>query len=279
MDQINHIPFGLKKDINEFVDVADVPKGRECGCICPSCNIPLIARQGKIKRWHFAHASRKINGIENECKYSFFVSVRAMAKQILESGFTLSTPECVDQLIEYHHGSQFVEPVYIANTGIITLDRVQKESLFENTMVDLCGEINGYPLIIYFSHPDRDVPEELSELKCQKCAVLEINLSITETLFFVKKTSYSHRFIDELTVFLKENTKDKKWVSHPRKSAAISKAKQNMNVRIASIPRQNYRCLMCDENWCGFKNIKPECPICHSPYACPTGLGRPEWLF
>ncbi|MCV0438971.1 MAG: hypothetical protein K5880_10085 [Hydrogenophaga sp.] len=35
--------------------VGDVPKGAACGCFCPTCNSPLVARKGEEKEWHFAH--------------------------------------------------------------------------------------------------------------------------------------------------------------------------------------------------------------------------------
>lgn len=80
---INHIPFGLRIEDQAFVDVADVPKGTQCGCIGPSCKMPLIARQGQANRWHFTHASRNVDSVDKECWYLFFVSVRQMSKQLL----------------------------------------------------------------------------------------------------------------------------------------------------------------------------------------------------
>lgn len=52
------------------------------GTVVAFALIPLIARQGKVNRWHFAHASRKVRDIEQYCQYSFFVSVRAMANKL-----------------------------------------------------------------------------------------------------------------------------------------------------------------------------------------------------
>jgi hypothetical protein len=46
MTDFNKIPFGLHISDKTFVDLYDVPKGKQCGCECPSCNIPLEARQG-----------------------------------------------------------------------------------------------------------------------------------------------------------------------------------------------------------------------------------------
>lgn len=48
----------------ELTHVNSLPKGigRSCGLVCPDCNNPLEARQGNVKRWHFAHA------VTTDCK-------------------------------------------------------------------------------------------------------------------------------------------------------------------------------------------------------------------
>lgn len=281
MDLINHIPFGLRAKDQQYVDVADVPKGRKCGCICPSCHIPLIARQGRINRWHFAHASRKIEDLEQGCQYSFFVSVRAMAKQIIESGFQLSTPGCTLWVSERRYGIPFSEPFYVTKPDTITLSNVHKECLFEETMVDIRAEVNGYPLVIYFSHPERSVPLALEEPRNNRCGVLEINLVETRSLFLAKKATYD-RFEDEIRSFIKENDHAKKWIFHPRKSAALNKARIRLEEQITNWrpPQQrpkinkntytrfeqggevHYECQICKTKWSALKNDKPICPVC-----------------
>lgn len=81
---LNHIPFGLRESDGAIIDVYAVQRGRGCGCICPSCQTPLIARQGEEKVWHFAHASRNVyDRTAQECDFSFYVSVRFMARQLI----------------------------------------------------------------------------------------------------------------------------------------------------------------------------------------------------
>lgn len=60
---MNLIPFALSLNTNLLVDVDDVQSGKKCGCICPSCNIPFIARKGDVNEWHFAHDSQFIEKI------------------------------------------------------------------------------------------------------------------------------------------------------------------------------------------------------------------------
>lgn len=33
----------------------EVPRGSACGCFCPVCSSPLVAKQGEQLQWHFAH--------------------------------------------------------------------------------------------------------------------------------------------------------------------------------------------------------------------------------
>lgn len=78
------IPFGQDKTTGRLVDVSDVSQGAGCNCICPSCNIPLIAKQGLVKEWHFAHtSSHEKDDDYSLCRYSYFASLRMMIRQLL----------------------------------------------------------------------------------------------------------------------------------------------------------------------------------------------------
>ena len=46
--------FAIRQD-ERVVHIDEVPNGKRCGCVCPSCKGPLIAKQGKIMVHHFAH--------------------------------------------------------------------------------------------------------------------------------------------------------------------------------------------------------------------------------
>lgn len=48
--------FGLTAD-GRLVSVEEVGRGKGCECCCPQCGEVLIARQGDVRIWHFAHAS------------------------------------------------------------------------------------------------------------------------------------------------------------------------------------------------------------------------------
>lgn len=54
MIQKHELRYGLKD--GEYYSVEDVPKGKKCGCVCPTCKQPLVARKGDERTHHFSHA-------------------------------------------------------------------------------------------------------------------------------------------------------------------------------------------------------------------------------
>jgi competence CoiA-like predicted nuclease len=120
------IPFAYSTPLKKLVDVSDVPSGLSCMCLCPSCNMKLLARKGEVNEHHFSHFDKAIN----DCNYSYWVSVRDMAKQILEASryikvklnsiSTLQVPPYSSQSnrIELFHIKKVQESDYIATTSI-----------------------------------------------------------------------------------------------------------------------------------------------------------------
>lgn len=47
--------FAALDQTGEIQFVGDVARGAACGCFCPVCLSPLVAKQGDQNEWHFAH--------------------------------------------------------------------------------------------------------------------------------------------------------------------------------------------------------------------------------
>lgn len=47
--------FAAVDDKGDIRFIGDVPRGLACGCFCPTCASPLVAKQGNLNEWHFAH--------------------------------------------------------------------------------------------------------------------------------------------------------------------------------------------------------------------------------
>lgn len=80
-----HSTYRLTYALNgtgQLVDVDDVPVGNKCGCFCPACKEPLIAKNQGIKRMHhFAHQSG------TECDYAIESMLHLLAKEKIREAF------------------------------------------------------------------------------------------------------------------------------------------------------------------------------------------------
>jgi hypothetical protein len=69
--------------------IAEVARGRSCDCRCPECDSPLIAKQGSLKVWHFAHEG----GQERpECEVGAANLLRRLAIEVLRARSRLEIP-------------------------------------------------------------------------------------------------------------------------------------------------------------------------------------------
>lgn len=69
--------------------VGEVPRGAACGCFCPVCAAPLVAKQGDELEWHFAHEG----GTERpECRAGAANLLRRLVLEELERGRLDSLP-------------------------------------------------------------------------------------------------------------------------------------------------------------------------------------------
>ncbi len=74
----NQPGWGQRASDGRMVHVNDVPNGLACGCFCPVCNAPLVARQGKIRVPHFAHTAGR------DCQRAGETALHMAAKQVLQ---------------------------------------------------------------------------------------------------------------------------------------------------------------------------------------------------
>ncbi len=286
------IPFGLSKKDGGFLDVSEVPRGKQCGCVCPSCRTPLIARQGKVREWYFAHASRSVfSATKKECEYSFFVSVRMMARQIIGDTLEIVLPKCEGRvqkhLVSYE---QWVSETFtVADKQNISLADVEVEKSFMGVPVDLYGWIKEIPFVIYFVHPGRDVPHELQAPENRKCGIVSISLTRFADMF--QRTRDSEKSYREILYdYLVNDIESKKWVFHPRYANCKLRARQALEQKSllpATLEKRNksgvksepnlvlgeptpqrlvrYRCVMCNVKWEALGPGPSACPKCNSP--------------
>ena len=55
------VPYGTDRETRRVVWAEGVERGLRCGAVCPICDEALVAKQGEVKAWHFAHQSESKN--------------------------------------------------------------------------------------------------------------------------------------------------------------------------------------------------------------------------
>ena len=69
--------------------IGEVERGAACGCLCPECGSPLVAKQGNEKDWHFAHEG----GQERpECEAGATNMLRRLAVEYLRKQESIDLP-------------------------------------------------------------------------------------------------------------------------------------------------------------------------------------------
>lgn len=78
--------FAMDKE-GRIRSVEEVARGLACECVCPCCGDAVIARQGDIREWHFAHAA------ESDCEGGLETALHLAAKQLLLEHCGMTVPE------------------------------------------------------------------------------------------------------------------------------------------------------------------------------------------
>lgn len=82
------VPFGLKDGL--LYEPRQVANGKACGCICPGCQHPLVAKQN-AQTPHFAHAPGE------DCKNGLETAIHLAAKQLIAERMEVSIPAVILQ--------------------------------------------------------------------------------------------------------------------------------------------------------------------------------------
>jgi len=100
-----------------------------------------------------------------------------MARQLIGKQIKLSLPEC-EGTIEYYEGvlrfAQWKEFLVSKEQDLI-LDDLEVENTFSGVAVDLIGTIGTFKFVVYFTHPERNVPDNLFNPTDSKCGVIRIS--------------------------------------------------------------------------------------------------------
>ncbi len=205
------VPFGLKD--GKMYEPRQVPLGKACGCICPSCNSPLIARHAlkcSAKRSvtpHFAHQA------DANCVYGRESAIHLAAKQLIEEHRKLYLPDHVVRIyVVDEMGNEHKPQRTLVSAGLKVFSSVRLEQSISDFRPDLIATtVNGNDLLIEIA-----VTSFVDELKQKKIenygtAAIQIDASKIPVVNF-----------DALTKLLFEPSSNVEWLFHPKNESTKS---------------------------------------------------------
>lgn len=189
MTKRNQLIYALKDGVATSIE--NVESGLKCGCICPSCGEPLVAKKGSKRMHHFSHYSG------HNCEYGYETSLHLAAKEILSTANRIMLPAVY---IQFPNSPK--APELYCESKEISIERVELEKRFQDVIPDVVIYAGGKQLFleVYVTHTIDDI--KLKKLKQADISTIEIDLS-------KKEHSIS---LEELRSILLDNSEEKKWV-------------------------------------------------------------------
>lgn len=281
------IPFAIHKETGAIQEIGEVPRGRKCGCICPSCKAGLVARRPKDKEWHFAHDPNAEIQPDKKCDISFESACRLFIIDLLKSGLVsvITTPAVPGS----SRGPKRLEGIKFVGSG---------------EYGDVKSDVDGYALEIFMDYAARARPELPS--KVESTGVLSFPVSAVRTRYSSIRggAQVLAKIVSEIFA---EKTGGKRWLYHPlmRKAGAPTPSKNAIvepfrslsgeqqakavqatagsdslkivrpsnNGAVKSYPharttrpeeKGTYRCYQCDYRWAGENSSSRKCDQCGS---------------
>lgn len=277
------IPFALDKKTGVMVEVGDVERGRQCGCLCQSCRQGVVARHGEVNAWHFSHDKNAIDKPVKECEISFDSCCRQYALELLLKGkITRVTTPDFNITIDTD-----IWPTYTASE-CVTQSRILDDVIIEScSSYDARIIINDFNLYLFLNYKNRNQPLMPND---EKSGLLEIDIGVVKNKFYEQKSTPG--LLKSLLKDLIENdTDNKNWLYHPSEEKARKKLhekteKSRSEVALAinkpviarsgtfsifkggrSTERNGkFTCIMCKVDWHGKEFTGSYCPECNENF-------------
>ncbi|HCE1979068.1 TPA: competence protein CoiA family protein [Vibrio parahaemolyticus] len=165
--------WGLSKD-GKYKHIRSVDNGLKCDCVCPECKTPLVANQGSVKRWHFAHASNA------ECKGESVI--HRVAKEVIvnsaHSGLPLYICSNGGNVYESDKDGIVHSKSWYAPERHYHIRQAKEEAKLGNQIVDvLCHDKAGNALAVEIFYTHRKSNVDIEKFAKNSIEAIEIDVS------------------------------------------------------------------------------------------------------
>lgn len=211
--QVHNAIFGLAAN-GQLIGIAQAQRGKACNCTCPACGEPLVAKQGKVVSWHFAHATTK------QCAYAAQTGLHLAIKEILVRHKKMLLPPVRISVTnkEVRLGWCGWRQESYGTQALLQFDSVVAEKKYDSFIPDIIAKVGSKTLLIEVFVTHKVSPEKLAAIQASDAAgAIEIDLS---QLYLQIKQGLRPAFtMQDLEAILFEQVQYTHWL-HSKKALA-----------------------------------------------------------
>ena len=229
----------------EITSIADVESGLKCGCVCPACGEPLVAKKGSKVMHHFAHHAG------TNCEYGCQTSLHLAAKDILSKAKKMVIPAVTIDFPGTYKRERVTEEKEIE------IDRVELERRFDDIIPDVVVYSGGkyFFVEIFVTHRVNDA--KLAKLKKANISTIEMNLSKIEQTISA----------EELREILLQHNDAKKWIYNASAAKWLNRFNQcaeKKEIAGHDFTQYVFDCPIQKHTWHGraYARALEDCPAC-----------------
>lgn len=212
--------FAIAKD-GRVVSVEEVERGQACECMCPSCRRPLIARQGDVRVWHFAHATGA------DCEGGAESALHLAAKTAIERAGGITLPGLsVQRSVTLPDGRRGTGEASIPDTWV-DFATVRTEVNLGPVIPDVVGATGSESYLIEVGVTHFVDQEKLAVLRGLGQPSVEIDLR------GFGRESWDWAALEEIVV---RGAAGKRWLFYPAEQALIATATEQARSAAESMP-------------------------------------------
>jgi len=198
------IPYAMQQSSGKFVTPDEVENGENCGCICPACDAPMVAKQGNVNVWHFAHKQKSVSE-DKPCSFNFKRGCFWLARQLITDSLKepLKLPDYHIALNDPAGLNSKMELVTSASARVF--DQVHFQPMQQHMSSDKVElTLNGHTLMLVLGF-------NVQHSSSFNYATVFVDLNGADQEYRKQKRSLKEILLDRIF----HQTTAKKWLYHP----------------------------------------------------------------
>lgn len=186
---------------NQLVHISNVARGLKCGCVCVACDGQLIARKGRKRIEHFAHAA------DISCFGAAETVLHLLAKELFKELSSIALPPYKfekEKILKRSYTLVRHEKI-VAKGGEASISKVFIEQSQGRFTPDVILESNTKKLLVEIAVTHTVDKIKLRHIRNKGLPAIEIQLDLADAIMSRV----------ELCAKLKNDINSKRWLYHP----------------------------------------------------------------